>query len=70
MIHFRIFDQHDPAVDLDGDRFSTYEVSQVNHAMQILLAHLSQRLIGELIGYPWSGVRRQSSIHNFKRLLL
>ena len=24
----------------------------------ILLAHLSQRLKGELIGYPWSGVRR------------
>ena len=23
-----------------------------------LLAHLSQRLIGELIGYPWYGVRR------------
>ena len=23
----------------------------------LLLAHLSQRLIGELIGYPWSGVR-------------
>ena len=22
------------------------------------LAHLSQRLIGELIGYPWSGVQR------------
>ena len=25
-----------------------------------LLAHLSRRLIGELIGYPWSGVRRPS----------
>ena len=25
------------------------------------LAHLSQRLIGELIGYPWSGVRGPSS---------
>ena len=36
-----------------------------------ILAHLSQRLIGELIGYPWSGVRRMSSsVHNFKRLLL
>ena len=23
------------------------------------LAHLSQRLIGELIGYPWPGVRRR-----------
>ena len=29
------------------------------------LAHLSQRLIGELIGYPWSGVRRRRpSVHN------
>ena len=42
-----------------------------------LLAHLSQRLIGELIGYSWSGVRRPSSVvrrpsvvNNFKRLLL
>ena len=25
------------------------------------LAHLSQRLIGELIGYPWSGVRPSAS---------
>ena len=32
--------------------------------LRILLAHLSQRLIGELIGYSWSGVRRrQSSVH-------
>ena len=30
-------------------------------ARQLLLAHLSQRLIGELIGYPWSGVRRRPS---------
>ena len=31
-----------------------------------LLAHLSQRLIGKLIGYPWSGVRRRpSSIRPF-----
>ena len=29
--------------------------------MGILLAHLSQRLLGELIGYPWSGVRRRPS---------
>ena len=28
------------------------------------LAHLSQRLIGELIRYPWSGVRRPSTISN------
>ena len=28
----------------------------------LLLAHLSQRLIGELIGYSWSGVRPSSSV--------
>ena len=27
----------------------------------ILLAHLRQRLIGELIGYSWSGIRPASS---------
>ena len=27
-----------------------------------LLAHLSRRLIGELVGYPWSGVRKSSFI--------
>ena len=37
--------------------------------IQFLLAHLSRRLIGELIVYPWSGVRRTSSsvrpsVHN------
>ena len=26
------------------------------------LAHLSQRLIGELIGYSWSGVRPSASV--------
>ena len=46
-------------------------------ALKAFLAHLSQRLIGELIGYPWSGVRpsasvvrRPSVVNNFKRLLL
>ena len=27
-----------------------------------LLAHLNRRLIGELIEYPWDGVRRTSSV--------
>ena len=31
----------------------------------LLLAHLSQRLIGELIGYSWSGVRPSAS--SFRR---
>ena len=30
------------------------------------LAHLSRRLIGELIGYSWSGVRLSSVVNNFK----
>ena len=36
------------------------------HEKTGFLAHLSQRLIGELIGYPWSGVRRRrpSTISN------
>ena len=35
------------------------------------LAHLSRRLIGELIVYPCSGVRPSSvGVHNFKHLLL
>ena len=37
------------------------------------LAHLSRRLIGELIVYQWSGVRRRrpsASVHIFKHLLL
>ena len=33
------------------------------------LAHLSRRLIGELIVYPWSGIRRTSSTM-LKHLLL
>ena len=35
-----------------------------------LLAHMSQRLIGELIGYSWSGIRPSSVVNNFKHLLL
>ena len=30
----------------------------------LLLAHLSRRLIGELIVYPWSGVRRPSVVRS------
>ena len=47
-----------------------FEGTSLNFSMIFpLLAHLSQRLIGELIGYPWSGVRpsvrrRPSSVHN------
>ena len=33
------------------------------------LAHLSRRLIGELIGYSWSGVRRRPSFTMLKHLL-
>ena len=31
--------------------------AEVKHNLRTFLAHLSQRLIGELIGYSWSGVR-------------
>ena len=34
----------------------------ISNIVKIILAHLSQRLIGEFIGYPWSGVRRQSPV--------
>ena len=37
-------------------------------AMATYLAHLSRRLIGELIVYPWSGVRRLSTM--LRHLLL
>ena len=34
------------------------------------LAHLSRRLIGELIGYSWSGVRPSSSLFTMLKDLL
>ena len=38
-----------------------WALTQVKHgSLYSLLAHLSQRLIGRLIGYPWSGVRPAS----------
>ena len=40
-----------------------------NFCCLIFLAHLSRRLVGELIVYPWSGVRPSASVvvvHNFK----
>ena len=50
------------------------ERNQSKHGFSLMiacLAHLSQRLIGELIGYSWSGVRRPSVVvNNFKHLLL
>ena len=33
-----------------------------NKLLRGLLAHLSRRLIGELVGYPWSSVRPSSSV--------
>ena len=38
--------------------------------LAILLAHLSQRLIGELIVYPCSGVRRRRYINDDPGLTL
>ena len=36
----------------------------------MFLAHLSQRLMGELTVYPWSGVRRRPSSTMLRHLLL
>ena len=44
--------------------FFLYQITGETHFLNCIyciLAHLSQRLIGELIGYPRSGVRRLSS---------
>ena len=48
---------------LSGHEVLSYSKLYIDQHTQrlILLAHLSQRLIGELIGYPWSGVRRRPS---------
>ena len=35
-------------------------INSNEHPQHRFLAHLSRRLIGELIVYPWSGVRRPS----------
>ena len=39
----------------------TASLFQDGFKLWLFLAHLSRRLIGELIVYPWSGVRRPSS---------
>ena len=47
----------------DSSYFSYWQGTiQASYAVmrQLLLTHLSQRLIGELIGYSWSGVRPSS----------
>ena len=46
-----------------GPRSCTYKISNwvFSSTEPGFLAHLSRRLIGELIVYPWSGVCRQSS---------
>ena len=38
-----------------------HELASIIHSITFL-AHLSQRLIGELIGYSWSGVRPSSVV--------
>ena len=50
---------------------SSFECSLKTGVTVYYLAHLSQSLIGELIGYSWSGVRPSSSVvNNFKYLIL
>ena len=42
---------------VESNMFMVFATSLV-----VFLAHLSKRLIGELIGYSWSGVRPSSSV--------
>ena len=49
--------------DPESDALTTRPVSSPK-IFEGFLAHLSQRLIGELIGYSWSGVRPSSTISN------
>ena len=44
------------------------QIIKNNYSLLIFffLAHLSRRLEGELLVYPWSGVRPSSVVHNFK----
>ena len=50
---------------------SVVESGRNSNPFKLLLAHLSRRLIGELIVYQWSGVRpsivRPSVVHNAQR---
>ena len=52
----------------DLEKFSRQHLNMQNYPayeevmLNIFLAHLSQRLIGELIGYSWSGVRPSASV--------
>ena len=41
-------------------------VVKIIFGCKFLLAHLSRRLVGELIVYLWSGVRPSSIVGNFK----
>ena len=66
-------------IKLKQDIFSTRKLLRINPGFSMFfqvifnqvfsadyLAHLSRRLIGELIGYSWSAVR-PSSVHNANR---
>ena len=46
---------------------SQHSVLSSQRGPVMFLAHLSQRLIGELIGYSWSGVRPSSSVGVVRR---
>ena len=55
----------------DQNEISFIEIASFLN-IQASLAHLTQRLIGELIGHSWAGVRLSLSVvvNNFKHLLL
>ena len=47
--------------------FDSATVVNTANSFSSFLAHLSRRLIGELIVYPWSGVRRRPSSVGVRR---
>ena len=64
--HFRWCNVH--VIDFSGFVFRFFFFFVLNFRF---LAHLSRRLVGELIVYPWSGVRPSSVVvHNFKHKYL
>ena len=67
-----IFDKNSPYHYCSSYKFLPHGclplIMQIVHYLPPFLAHLSRRLVGELIVYPWSGVRPSSVVvvHNFK----
>ena len=48
--------------DLVGNLEDRFSQNQAHLSRRVLLAHLSRRLVGELIVYPWSDLRPSSVV--------